>query len=469
MQRMPTRTTSSAGQLILLLLLALVFARPALADLVSASSAYGKGDYTKAFHDFREMAELGQPTAQFNLAAMYARGEGTRQSDIYAYAWASLAAQNGLEKAKALAEKLRPLLAPGSEKVAADIAAQFGNAVLDARLNPKIVETEPAGPGGRRHCGPIKTYMPSYPPQAARSGVEGQVYVEYSLMPDGRSRMPRIIYAVPEGVFESAARESVLHSEFATAPAGGQPTPCTLFFQFIMRGGNTVGNYPRLEVFVQQTLKRAAGGDPSAQMLYGMLLVGLPQLHKPRSEALPWFLKSAQAGVPVAQFQVGYSLLKGWGCDCDVNKGLDWLRRAAQAGDPAAEVTLAMYALRGNPDDERLRQAKLWLEQAAASGNRDGKLYLAGLLAASVGEQARDPKRALTLVNEVFRGVDDDPTAYEIRAAAQASDGEFKEAIQSQKKALSLGQKLKWDVTSMNDRMAHYTASQPWYGTLLEF
>jgi len=128
-----------------------------------------------------------------------------------------------------------------------------------------------------------------------------------------------------------------------------------------------------------------------------------------------------------------------------------------------------MYALRGNPDEERLRQAKLWLEQAAASGNRDGKLYLAALLAASPGEQARDPERALTLVNEIFRGVGDDPTAYEIRAAAQASSGQFAQAVKSEKTALSLAQRLKWDVAPMNDRMARYTANQPWYGTLLEF
>jgi TPR repeat protein len=467
MQRTQTgRTTSSAARPILLALLTILFVRPALADLISASNAYQKGDYAKAFKEFRELAELGQPTAQYDLAVMYARGEGTRQSDIYAYAWASLAAQNGLEKAKVLAERLRPQLAPGSEKVAADIAGQFGNAVLDARLNPQIIQNEPAIAGKQPRCSPVKAYMPTYPDSAAKSGIQGQVYVEFTLLPDGRSRMPRIIYAVPEGVFESAARQSLLHSEFATAPAGEPPTPCTLFFQFVMRHS---GYYPRLDEFVSQTLKHAEGGDPRAQMLYGMLLVGLPQLHKPRSEALPWFLKSAQAGTPVAQFQVGYSLLKGWGCDCDVNKGLDWLRRAAQEGEPAAEVTLAMYALRGNPDEERLRQAKLWLEQAAASGSRDGKLYLAALLAASTGEQARDPKRALTLVNEVFRGVDDEPTAYEIRAAAQASGGEFKEAIQSEKKALSLAQRLKWDVAPMNDRMAHYTASQPWFGTLLEF
>jgi len=39
-------------------------------------------------------------TAQYNLAVMYAKGQGTRQSDIYAYSWASLAASNGLDKAK---------------------------------------------------------------------------------------------------------------------------------------------------------------------------------------------------------------------------------------------------------------------------------------------------------------------------------------------------------------------------------
>jgi uncharacterized protein len=123
----------------LLLLLSVLFASPAVADLVSAGAAYQKGDFEAAFKDYRALAELGQPTAQFNVAVMYARGEGTRQSEIYAYAWASLAAENGLEKAKALADSLRPSLsaAPGSEQIAADIEAQYGHAVLDQRLLPK--------------------------------------------------------------------------------------------------------------------------------------------------------------------------------------------------------------------------------------------------------------------------------------------------------------------------------------------
>jgi hypothetical protein len=437
---------------------------PAVADLVSGSSAYQKGDYAKAVHDFRELAELGQPTAQFNLAVMYTKGQGVRQSDIYAYAWASLAAENGMEKAKTLADALRPNLAPGSEKIAADIEAQFGNAVLDARLNPKIFER--AEQEDRRRCRAVHVDVPRYPADATSRRIQGQVYVEFSVMPDGRSRNPRIIYAVPEGIFEPTVRDGLLHSEFVSAPAERSPVQCTMFYRFVMEGA---AGYSRLDAYVDETLAQAKAGDPRAQMLYGMLLVGLPQLNKPRSQALPWFLKSAQAGVPAAQFQVGYSLLKGWGCDCEENKGLDWLRRAAQAGQPDAEVTLAMYALKGNLDEERSRQARLWLEQASASGSHDGKLYLAALLATAAETDGGDPRRALRLLDEVFREVKDDPTAFEIRAAAQASAGEYKEASESERKAIALAQRLKWDVTPLNERLTHYVANQPWRASLLDF
>jgi len=449
------------------LLLATVLSLPAAADLVSASKAYVKGDYAKAFADFRELAQLGQPTAQYDLAVMYAKGQGTRQSEIYAYAWASLAASNGLEKAKSLADVLRPGLAPGSEQIAADIEAQYASAVLDARLNPKIVENANEQDNKKR-CHWVHAEIPSYPTEARMRGAEGEVYVEFSVMPDGRSRNPRIIYALPQGLFEPTVRAALLHSEFGHGLAGEGPAQCTTFYRFTLTGV-TASDYPSLQRYVDDTLAKAKGGDPNAQMLYGMLLVGLPQLNKPRSSALPWFLKSAQAGIPVAQYQVGYSLLKGWGCNCEENKGLDWLRRAAQGGQPDAEVTLAMYALKGTPDAERSRQAKLWLEQAAASGNHDGKLYLAALLAAAPDTAARDPRRSLKLLDEVFRNVNDDPTAFEIRAAAQASAGQFEDAVKSEHRALAMAQALKWDVTPLSERLSHYVAKQPWYGTLLEF
>ncbi|HEY2403942.1 MAG TPA: energy transducer TonB, partial [Steroidobacteraceae bacterium] len=447
--------------------LALLVCTRAFADLPSAETAYTQGDFTKAFHDFRELAQIGSPIAQLNLAILYARGEGTRQSDIYAYAWASLAADNGSEKAKALADRLRPELAPGSEKIATDIRNEFGSAELDARLNPKIVEN--AEQEDRSRCNHNhKVYFPQYPPEADSHGVQGAVYAEFSVMPDGRVRNPRIIYALPTGYFEAAVRQSLLRSEYTVAAPGSGPIQCTQFYNFVSRR-NTASQYPQLQSLVKETLSKAERGDPSAQMVYGMLLVGLPQLNAPRSKAIPWFLKAAQGGIPSAQYQIGFSLLKGWGCDCEENKGLDWLRRAAQSGQPDAEVTLAMYALKGQPDEERCRQAKLWLEQAAASGSHDGKLYLSALLATTPAADGGDPKRAISLIDDVFKGVKDDPTAYEIRAAALANMGDYVGAMASEHQAIKKAEWLRWDLTPLNERMAAYKALQPWTGTLLTF
>src|SRR5205085_8880093 len=95
-----------------------------------------------AFKDYLELAELGQATAQRNLAIMYAKGQGVPQSEINAFAWASLAAEGGDAGAKSLVEQLRPLLAPGSEKIAADIAAPFSRTALDKRSEEHTSELQ---------------------------------------------------------------------------------------------------------------------------------------------------------------------------------------------------------------------------------------------------------------------------------------------------------------------------------------
>jgi TonB family protein len=456
----------------LLLLAALTAGAARAGDLRSAEQAYAKGDYEAAFKGFHELAEIGQPTAQFNLAVMYANGQGTRQSEIYAYAWASLSAENGVEKARAMAEGLRPqlALAPGSDQIAKDIEAQYGNAVLDQRLFPKLASetTEMASAQTQARCHPVHAYMSAYPESARRRGIQGGAYAEFSVMPDGRVRNPHIVFSLPERVFDAAVRQSLLRSEYQPAAPGSGPALCMIYYRFEM--SYSKDQYVGLQQVVSQTLTKAQNGDPGAQMLYGMLLVGLPQLHRQQREANPWFLRSAQAGTPIAQFQIGFNLLHGWGCDCEENKGLDWLRRAAQSGEPNAEITLAMYALRGSPDESRLHQAWQWLEQAAAgNGNYDAQLYLAALLAAAPSAEVRDPHRALVLVNQVREDVAGDPAAFEVRAAAEASAGKYTEAVRSEKTAIEIAQNLHWDLTPLNARLASYAANQPWYGVLLAF
>jgi hypothetical protein len=204
-------------------------------------------------------------------------------------------------------------------------------------------------------------------------------------------------------------------------------------------------------------------------MLYGMILEGLPQLGERHPPALPWFVKAAQAGMPLAQFEVGYHLLVGRQCNCDENKAVMWFQRAAAADYPDAQVMLASYALRGEPTADNVKRAIVWLERAAAHGSRDGALYLAALLAAAPVQEVHDPARALKLLDGMLRKEKDNPTAFEIRAAARANTGDYKGAVKDETYAIDRATALGWDLAPLNERLTHYQAREPWEGNLLEF
>ena len=52
----------------------------------------------------REYAEKGDVAAQFNLGVMYASGEGLPKDYIKAYAWSSIAAMQGIDRAQRVKE-----------------------------------------------------------------------------------------------------------------------------------------------------------------------------------------------------------------------------------------------------------------------------------------------------------------------------------------------------------------------------
>jgi len=447
----------------LLLWVAVLLCAQARADLFTAQLAYQKADYERAFKDYRELAELGQPVAQYNLAIMYAKGQGVRQSELNAYAWATLAAEGGHAGGRNLAEELRPGLAPGSEKIAQDIVAPFSRAALDARLMPRIEDNEDT----EARCRQFKRPEVSYPVGAEHHGIQGDVFVEFAVMPEGSARNPRIIYAVPTDTFESTVRAAVLHTHYPAGQPGSRVIHCHVMYRFEVAGWTTTAGYPELETLVRVTRRKADSGDAQAQLFYGLLLAGLPQLGHRAGDAVPWFLKAAQAGSPSGQYMLGSSLLLGMGCHCEENKGQVWLRKAAEADQSNAQVTLAEYALRGTPDAANTKLAAVWLERAAASGNHDGMYYLSALLAATPIEAMRDPRRALDLLEKVRTDISGNPTAVEIRAAAQAASGAFADAVGSERRAIAMATKLKWDLAPLNERLAHYESRQPWYGDLL--
>jgi TPR repeat protein len=439
---------------------------PARADLYSAMQAYEKGDFAAAFGQFKELAELGQPRAQFSLAVMYARGEGVAVSNTNAHAWASLTAQNGEARGKELADKLEPMLTPNSLQFSAELQAQYGQAKLNERLLPHVLhgrEYEDRDPPRL-----LKPYSPGYPSDAERQGIQGDTYVEFTVAPDGHPRMPRILYSLP--YFEECVRDSIMRSTFLPARINGQAISASMSMLYhFVNSSTTISDYGSLESRVNATKHKAEAGDPSAQMLYGMMLAGLPQLKQTYDKAVPWFLKAAQAGAPYAQYQIGTGLLHGRGCQCDNIKGEIWLEKAAQADQADAQVSLAEYLLQGKPSTEALRGAVVWLERAVKQNNITAKLLLASILAANPFEDMRDPARALVLTEGIQHTYKEDPSYWEIRAAAFASSDNYAAAIKAQSRALSEATRLGWDLAPLQQRASLYASRQPWRGDLLNF
>ena len=89
-----------------LVVLSLLAATPALADIDRGEAAFERGDYETAPGVFRPLAAEGDAQAQHNLGFMYYRGEGVEQDFAAALNWFRKAAAQGSAPAQARLGKM---------------------------------------------------------------------------------------------------------------------------------------------------------------------------------------------------------------------------------------------------------------------------------------------------------------------------------------------------------------------------
>ncbi len=96
--------------------LVLALASPAEAGFADGVAAYDRGDYARAFREFRKAAEHDDATAKAVLGHMYATGQGVERDMASAVKWYRRAAEQGVVSAQ---NTLAQLYA-GGRGVAAD-------------------------------------------------------------------------------------------------------------------------------------------------------------------------------------------------------------------------------------------------------------------------------------------------------------------------------------------------------------
>ncbi len=147
---------------------------------------------------------------------------------------------------------------------------------------------------------------------------------------------------------------------------------------YYMEGGETV---KKSTVRATELLEKAAkAGNAQAHMVLATLILGeeKPDLAK----AYGHLLTAANAGMPLAQNELGLFYLSGRMGVADISAALSWFGRAAQSGLAAAQNNLGALHERGAGVPQNFENAAKLYTLAAQQGNASAMLALARFNAA---------------------------------------------------------------------------------------
>lgn len=174
------------------------------ANWLEAMLAYDAKDYQTAREGFKELIEVGNDMAAYNLAAMAYRGEGENVDLAKAVALFELAGELGHPSAGQLANQLRVKLTAEQNKSTRQQLMSLQQQVFIPRLVPQTTDF-----ARYDMLTPIKRVPPRYPEDAALSGQFGYVNLRFLVDESGAVTSVDTLDAFPQGVFEKSAIRAV--------------------------------------------------------------------------------------------------------------------------------------------------------------------------------------------------------------------------------------------------------------------
>lgn len=241
--------------------------------------------------------------------------------------------------------------------------------------------------------------------------------------------------------------------------------------KFILQGvGGPMGSLLRQDAWLAM-LDKANAGDVQSIEASGYVagLVG-GETGLSSNARLSLIVDSALQGADFARMQL-YRALSVCSQESVVEP---WVSADAKAGSLQAEMTLAQILwtemLSSGSDASQTAKLSELLHTVAGGADPFYRLWAAEVLATEPG--LRDPATALrvavTLNARPDAGHEYDPDYGELLAAAQAANGHFAAAVQSELQAIGWARHNGWNLRSMDSRLATYRARRPWFGHLCD-
>lgn len=408
---------------------------PVAADYNGGALAYSRKDFPAARGLFLDVAKLADSQAQRALASMHARGEGGTVDLVEAYAWSSLASDQGDATASkirdAVLANLPASLKTQAEARLAEYRSKYSADAIKRSLHP-IVNAAEADvfdlqvPAARlRKQGEME-----YPERAKEKNEQGYVCVSFYVNVDGQPLDIRRYNTRGSSMLAGAAERSLASWQFEPESAERRVGRCV---EFLIEDDRTWLSNAQ----VQTLQSRGRKGDARSLTEVARELAAAQHNERNRvsvqivTEA---WLNAALAGSAEAQFETASRLLRGDGCVMDKEKALRWLQLALAHGDAQAQHYVALAL-----DNEKAlnisgAQRDEWLRAAAAAGSFDAQLRLAKQQVRSGGDA--NLAAALVTLNQL------DPEqhihVYDWRAYALALQGNFDDAVDEAENALEV-------------------------------
>lgn len=451
------------------------------ADVDVAKAAYNDGKFDLAFTEFSKAAQLGHAEAQFNLGAMYYKGQGVARSTSTAIAWMQLAADNGLpDTTETIAALLRETGGAANPNPAYEqLRDRYGKVALERELLPgsSIVSNDSvfAGPEDRQR---ILNAMPDLVPKTstalARDFNNNPFFTEvqaipglsmlraaFLIAPDGSVRGVESLFSMPQQFLDRRWYQRAAKQQFSRLDAGASVRSRMLVLLFTRSRGASQMTREVLDKLTAALLPCIQQGSPACQYYAAVMLLD-PDTIGESYDAL--LLKAAQGGYAPAQYLIGHRL--AFGEKRDFARSRTWLAYSLANGLNRAGVLLARLAIE-NPDGADWVKARELLRQAEARGETNAVVPLAALYAASPDPDMRNSAVAGKLLQRARLLFGETPALLEISAAAVAAEHDFAQAASKQRQAMELAQGQHWDVAVIKERLATYERNEPWYGDLL--
>ena len=117
-------------------------------------------------------------------------------------------------------------------------------------------------------------------------------------------------------------------------------------------------------------------GDAEAQYIVGLKHAAGSGTEKKPAEALKWYLRAANQDYADAQHQLGESYAEGIGAPKDINEAIKWYKKAAERGNLSAQLILGKSYSGGKGVTRDKREAAKWLLKAAEQGSAFAQSYI---------------------------------------------------------------------------------------------